>query len=96
MFKSTIKLISVTTATNAMGDVIEAPTERQIFANKKSIKQSEYYQAMSAGLKPEIAFAVHAFEYRGEEKLLYGTNEYKIIRTYEKGLFTELICEGVI
>lgn len=96
MFKDTIKLISVTTTTNAMGDVIEARTERQIFASKKSIKQSEYYQAMSAGLKPEIAFVVHAFEYKGEVKLLYGTEEYKIIRTYEKGLFAELICEGVI
>jgi SPP1 family predicted phage head-tail adaptor len=96
MFKDIIDLISITTTTNDIGDTVEVETAKQVYANKKSIKQSEYYQALSAGLKPVVTFVIHSFEYEGEKKLTYSTKPYNIIRTFEKGDFIELICEAVV
>ena len=95
MLKDDIYLITFTTATNDIGDTIEVKTERLVFANRKSIRQSEFYQALSVGLKPQIVFEVYAFEYQEEESLSYNGKEYSIIRAFTKGDFTELICEAV-
>ena len=96
MFKDIINLISRTTTTDSIGDTVEVETSKQVFANKKSIRQSEYYQALSAGLKPELTFEIHSFEYSAEKKLTYDSKAYNIIRTFEKGDFIELICEAVV
>lgn len=96
MWSDQITLISITQTVDEIGDTEEKETETTIFANKKSIRQSEYYNALSAGLKLEIAFEVHSYEYSGEKKLSYNLKKYNIIRTYEKGDFTELICEAVV
>lgn len=96
MFKDTINLISATNTVNEGGDTIQTETQRQVFANKKSIKQSEFYQAFTLGLKPECNFEIYSFEYGGERKLIYDGNPYNIIRTFEKGDFIELICEAVV
>ncbi len=96
MFKDIVTLISITTTTDEIGDIVEVENEREVFANKKSIKQSEYYQALSAGLKPEVTFTMHSFEYEAEKILKYNGKPYNIIRTFEKGDFIELICEAVV
>lgn len=96
MFKDIIILIGVTTKPDEVGDIVEVETEREVFANKKSIRQSEYYQALSVGLKPELTFQVHSYEYEAEKSLKYNDKPYNIIRTFEKGDFVELICEAVI
>lgn len=91
-----IYLIKETSTTNAMGDVIKVATEEKVFANKKSIRQSEFYQAQTNGLKPELTFEIYSFEYDNEPKVKYEGKYYKIIRTYETGEFLELVCEGVV
>ena len=96
MWRDVIKLISIVKTTDAIGDIVEKEAEREVFANKKSIKQSEYYQALSVGLKPELTFQVHSYEYEAEKLLKYNDKPYNIIRTFEKGDFVELICEAVI
>ena len=97
LFKEIIKLISVTVTENDMGDIIEAPVEREVFADKQSIRQSEFYQAAATGLRPELMFVVRSIDYEGEAKLKYNGKEYSIIRTYDKdGELIELICQGVV
>ena len=97
LFKEVIKLISVTTTENDMGDIIETPVEREVFADKQSIRQSEFYQAAATGLRPELMFVVRSVDYSGEPKLKHGDKTYTIIRTYDKdGELTELICQGVV
>lgn len=96
MFKDVINLVAVVNTVNDGGDTVQVDTSRQVYANKKSIKQSEFYQAFSLGLKPEVTFVIHSFEYAGERKLTYETKPYNIIRTFEKGDFIELICEAVV
>ena len=97
LFRDVISLITVTTTENELGDTIEVSTERQVFADKQSIRQSEFYQAAATGLRPELMFVVRTIEYNGETKLKYNGKEYSIIRTYDKdGELTELVCQGVV
>ena len=97
LFRDVVKLISITVTENDMGDIIETPVERQVFADKQSIRQSEFYQAAATGLRPELMFVVRSIDYEGEPKLKYNGKEYAIIRTYDKdGELTELICQGVV
>lgn len=97
LFNAVISLITVITTENELGDVIEETTERQVFADKQSVRQSEFYQAAATGLRPELMFVVRTIEYNGETKLKYNGKEYSIIRTYDKdGELTELVCQGVV
>lgn len=97
LFRDVISLITITTTENELGDTIEVPTERQVFADKQSVRQSEFYQAAATGLRPELMFVVRTIEYNGETKLKYNGKEYSIIRTYDKdGELTELVCQGVV
>lgn len=78
-----------------MGDVVVTlePTS-MAYANKKSVRQSEFYQADANGLKPEKMFEVRTGEYNDEDYLRHSEKDYHIIRTFEKGDTTEIICEG--
>ena len=60
-----------------------AEQTRTVYCTVKSIGQSEVYQAMAAGLAPEIKFVLaHDFEYQGEKLLEYEYVRYRILRTY--------------
>lgn len=72
------------------GEVIKNLEWVEVFANKKSVRQSEYYEARNLGLKPELVFEVHSFEFDNFEKIRYNNREYDIIRVYDKGEITEL------
>ena len=95
-FSDKIELIAITVTENSMGDMIETETKTEVFANKKSIRQSEFYQAAATGLRPEIMFEVWSEEYSNQPKLKYNNKLYTIIRTYDKGERTELVCQGVV
>ena len=97
LFRDVVKLISNTVTENDMGDIIETPVEREVFADKQSIRQSEFYQAAATGLRPELMFVVRTIEYNGETRLKYNGKEYSIIRVYDKdGELTEIVCQGVV
>lgn len=78
-----IFLLEPTTVTNKIGDIINTMKQKKRYAEVKSIRQSEAYQAAAVGLKPEIMCVIWKFEYNKEEFLLYEGVEYKISRTYE-------------
>ena len=73
--------------------------ERNVFAEVKSIGQSEFYQAEAVGLKPEIKFLIADFaDYQDEKCLKYtpfgGTEEiYTVLRTYRNKLNLEIVCK---
>lgn len=94
---SVVYFTQVIYAQDELGNWVETlgPFERrQTFAEKKSVRQSEYYQAASLGLKPETIFVLYLQEYKGEEKLEFEGKVYTIVRTYERpdGKI-ELSCE---
>lgn len=95
-WSDTIELITVVNDKNDVGDAIENEAPRKVYANRKSIRQSEFYQAMASGLKPEIMFEVMFFDYKDEKRLVYNGKKYSIIRTYiTDSDKMELICEGL-
>jgi SPP1 family predicted phage head-tail adaptor len=93
--KDVIKLIDLTPKEDEIGNILlEDLTVREILAEKKSIKQSEFYQASIAGLKPEMTFVVWSVEYNQETLLEYKGVRYDIIRTFDSDeKNTELVCE---
>ena len=95
-FSEKIKLIAISYTENSLGDIIETETETEVFANKKSIRQSEFYQAAATGLRPEIMFEVWSEEYSSQQRVKYDNKDYTVIRAYDKGELTELICQGVV
>ena len=97
MWRDTIDLVSIAYTINDIGNSVEVETKSTVFANKKSIRQSEFYQAMANGLKPEIMFEVRSIDYSDQDRLEYNSKKYRIIRAYSKsGEITELVCEGIV
>ena len=96
LFRDVINLVRVTIVENDMGDLVETLTTRQVFADKKSVRQNEFYQAAATGLRPELMFVVRTIEYNQEPKLEFNSKTYTIIRAYEKDdELVELVCQGL-
>ena len=89
MWRDVIDLGNLT-ETIVYGEPIQSMEWREVFANKKSVRQSEFYQASNVGLKPELVFEIRSIEFSNDEKVRYNGKEYSIIRAYDKGETTEL------
>ena len=69
LFRDTIALIDVATTQNNLGQFIETQTATETFANEKSVRQSEFYQALASNLRPEIAFEVRTIDYSEQKRI---------------------------
>lgn len=98
MFNEVIKLVSQVKSVDAYGDIQVSETEREVFAELKSITQSEFYQAQAVGMRPELKFVIADYlDYAGEQIIRYkdyATNKeetYSVIRTYRNGNALEIV-----
>ena len=92
-----LTLISQTVTEDEIGNQIPVETDAVILCGLKSIGRAEFYNAAATGLKPEITFIIHAYEYSGQKKVGFEGGFYNVIRTYEPSFEElELICERVI
>lgn len=94
-----IKLVSITVTDDDIGNQVETETTNEVWAEETGIRQSEFYNAAVAGLRPEKTFIIWANEYTGQVKVECNSVKYKLIRTYinpAKSEMVELICEKVI
>lgn len=82
--------------TNDHGEIIKTYVWNKIFAQKMSVKQSEFYSAANVGLKPELTFEIYLFEFNYQEELKYNGKIYSILRTYEKGEKIELVVSSQV
>jgi SPP1 family predicted phage head-tail adaptor len=97
LFRDVIDLVSITRTVNDVGSYTETEVKKTVFADKKSIRQSEFYQAQATGLRPELMFVIRTIEYNNESKIVYNAKNYQVIRTHDKnGEFIELICQGIV
>jgi SPP1 family predicted phage head-tail adaptor len=104
-FDHELTLISQTITEDEIGNQIPVETRKTILCKVKSVGRSEFYGAATAGLRPEIVFVVHEFEYSGEREVEFEGERYKVIRTYRGGMTRhgsklafdemELTCEKV-
>lgn len=68
----------------------------KVLCDLESIGRSEFYNAAATGLKPELVFVIHAYEYMGEMKVFFEGVRYNVIRTYSASFEElELTCERV-
>jgi len=92
-----LTLIGYETEYDEIGQEINVPVERKILCGIKSIIRNEFYAAAQTGLKPEITFIVHNFEYNGEKEVEFEGQKYRVIRTYlANSEEIELVCEKVV
>jgi head-tail adaptor len=94
-FSDRITLQAVSITFDDIGNQIEALTDRLIFANPMYVSSREFYNAATAGLKPEKMFEIYTEEYGGEDRLTHDGIAYRIIRTETRGEKTRIICERV-
>lgn len=94
MWKDVIKL-GQQTETIVSFEVNKTWIWREVYANKKSVRQSEAYQAAVIGLKPELMFEIQSGEYEQEERVLFNGKYYEITRVYDRGEVTELVCTAL-
>ncbi len=94
MWKDVISLGQQVQATVKF-EVVNTWSWREVYANKKSVRQSEVYQAAVAGLKPELMFEVQSIEYEQEERVEFNGKLYEILRVYDRGEVTELTVSAM-
>lgn len=100
MFNEVISLKKEVNTVNEYGDPVQTFTTRQVFAEVKSISQTEFYQAQATGLKPEIKFVIADFYDYQDEKIIsykaYGQStaeDYTVLRTYRTKTNLEIVCK---
>lgn len=83
-------------------DAMRRPTKagferREVYCNEKGVKRNEFYQAATAGVKPELCIEIKAAEYQREEYFEYDGVMYRIVRTYPvKSENLELILAALV
>ncbi|MDC2866516.1 phage head closure protein [Bacillus sp. BP-3] len=84
------------TIVDDLGQVIEVTEifDREVFCFKKSIPQSEFFQAGQINIKASCMLIVYNLDYQQEQKVKYKDVKYHIYRTYERSdERIELYCE---
>jgi hypothetical protein len=96
------KRITLVTNKIVNGEVI--PQQVIVWANKSSVKRSEFYASYQVGLSPQTTLTIRQSAYELSayidadgikhyaSMVKIGAAEYNIIRTYETDDFVELIC----
>ena len=91
-----LTLISQTITEDEIGNQIPVETETVVLCGLKSVGRNEFYSAAVTGLKPELVFVIHGYEYNGEQEVKFEGNRYRVIRTYLTDFEeVELTCERV-
>lgn len=82
---------------DSIGNPVTEKVETAVLCGLRSVGRNEFYGAAAAGLRPEITFVVHGYEYNGEQSVRWEGRTYKVLRTYAVGMEeTELTCERVV
>ena len=73
----------VTTSYDDYGDSVLSEVKQNVYAECRSISQTEFYQAQTAGFKPEIKFVLTTSrDYNGQEEIIFNGIRYKVLKTY--------------
>ncbi|GHU92951.1 hypothetical protein FACS1894208_01260 [Clostridia bacterium] len=78
-----ITLIAFTESQNEAGYTEREETgQRPVFADKRSVYQSEYFAARNQGLEISIVFIIYKAEYGGEKTIEHEGVRYSVVRTF--------------
>lgn len=70
--------------------------ESKIYCNVKSIGLTEFYQAQSVGLKPELKIEARLIDLDGVSHFKYNNKLYKVLRTTRKEDLVEIVITSTI
>lgn len=92
-----IQLIPRTYSATNTTETVTDGTPSEVLADRKAIRQSEFYQAVAGGFRPEITFVIWDYEYQGEDQLTYDGDLYEVIRRFpdKDDKQIELVCQRV-
>jgi SPP1 family predicted phage head-tail adaptor len=91
-----LTLIGQSYTEDEIGNPIPVETETVILCGLKSVGRTEFYNAAVTGLRPEMVFVIHGYEYNGEQLVKFEGVRYRVIRTYAIDFEeVELTCERV-
>lgn len=76
-------LIGETFAQDEIGNNIPTSFDTTVLCSVRSVARNEFYNAAAAGIKPEMTFVIHAFEYKGQQKVKFNGKQYDVIRSYQ-------------
>jgi SPP1 family predicted phage head-tail adaptor len=83
-------LITLRIETYPTGDAVGFPVpvvvDTPCWANKASVTRSEFYAASANGIEATQSYEVHSEDWNGQNFVIDGAQEYRIIRAYQKGL----------
>lgn len=91
--------LGMSVSSNENGEAIETIFWQKVCAEQLDDTRSEFYQGAAVGLKPEITFCVHDFEYDGEQYVRFNEHVYVVLRAAKRDQYRELVCstfQGVI
>jgi SPP1 family predicted phage head-tail adaptor len=95
LFREVVDLVSIVKGKDEDGFPADVDNIRSnIFANKKSVRSSEFYLASQSGYTLDLMFEIRSIDYESESHLEFNGKRYEIIRTYDKGEIIELVCQG--
>lgn len=90
-------LVDETIIEDEIGNQIPVETRTTVLCSLKSVGRSEFYDAAASGLKPEMVFVIHGYEYNNQQRVEFEGVKYRVIRTYQADFEEmELVCERVI
>ena len=77
-----IRLITETRRAHGVHETV-TETEREVFAEVRSVTRNEFYNALNAGVQPEYIFRLAVEDdYRNERLLKFRGVKYRVVRTY--------------
>lgn len=93
MYYSDRLTLRTVTKTLANGAYTTTYTDKEVWADRRSVKRQEFYSALAAGRSADIVFAVHADDYANQTEVTYDGQSYKVLRSYQTWLDeVELTC----
>lgn len=97
MYNEVIELGKPKIIEDDYGNQSKAYDFKEVFADVKSVSQSEFYTASQSGFKPSFKMILpDYYEYDEEDTVKYNGVLYHIIRTFRNGLELELTVEKKI
>lgn len=96
IWADTITLIAEATGQDTDGYQAAVPTKTEIYANVKSVRRTEFYEALRSGITAAVVFDIFAHDYDGQRLIEYDGEVYKVERAYQTKIDRlELTCSEV-
>lgn len=95
-YSNIIELVSIKSGISDAGYPTESEIKKEAFADVKSVRRSEFYEALKQEMCLAIAFDVRCCDYKNEKYVDFEGQRYKVVRAYTKdGEIVELNCSEV-